>query len=427
MHRSREFQSFAIRLAALLPLVWSLGLSGGLTFADEPASRTGLYHSDPQHLWNRLHGALFVRIGTDGREYGRDRLEPLLWHGTKHLRNGPSHEQAVALLEEFVSGQGEKLIGDPLKRAILQRDLWLVFNWGGDLQRPLATIISRLALAPDQIKDLPDNYAAAIASGEFAKAYDPEQPDKPYLPADLFAADGPWVCLGRPDGPVALEHVREDLGNSFTNSAFLVFLRLPGGRAATLEFAARLRSFAQDVSDKENAGTMPEFPKGTELALVRRALLIDSSREPVASALTESIQLRVYRGGSQSFNEFRLSRSELFSGRAGGLRPLGRDEQDLKTGFRAHAYDAFEAHQPGEPVPQRRLQAIRENCINCHRSPTIISFNSYFNYRGSNTRDGDTSHPVPLAVVSPADALSTGVKWKQSRPDWGALRALLKN
>ena len=193
-----------------------------------------------------------------------------------------------------------------------------------------------------------------------------------------------------------------------------------------LDFLARLRSFAQQVlATAEDAGKLPEFPEGTELALVRRALLIDSSHAPVASAITESVQFRVYRGGLQAFHETRLSRSLLFAGRAGGLRAIGRDERDFKTGFRAHAYDAIEGLRPGEPIPQGRLRPIRDNCITCHRSPSIISFNSYFNFRGSNTRDGDTSHPVPLSEVSLSEALATGVKWKQSRPDWTALRDLL--
>ena len=96
----------------------------------DPASAgPTLYHVDPEHLWNRLHAALFVRVGPDGQAYGRDRLEPLLWVASKHLLEGPSHKQAVAVLEEFVKTNGEKLVKDPLKRAMLQRDLWLVFNW----------------------------------------------------------------------------------------------------------------------------------------------------------------------------------------------------------------------------------------------------------------------------------------------------------
>jgi hypothetical protein len=35
--------------------------------------------------------------------------------------------------------------------------------------------------------------------------------DKSYLPPDLFAADGPCVCVGRSDGPVAPEQYLKKL------------------------------------------------------------------------------------------------------------------------------------------------------------------------------------------------------------------------
>lgn len=67
-----------------------------------------LYHSDPQHLWNRLHEAIFVRVGPDGPAYGRDRLEPLLWPQSKHLLEERSNTQAAAILEEFLNDRGEE-------------------------------------------------------------------------------------------------------------------------------------------------------------------------------------------------------------------------------------------------------------------------------------------------------------------------------
>ena len=267
MHHSRAFRLFAPCLPAGVALACFLTSSGPAEPPAKTAPERSLYHADPEHLWNRLHEALFVRVGPDGRTYGRDRLEPLLWLGSKHLLEEKSHQRAVALLEEFLKNHGEKRVDDPLKRAVLQRDLWLVFNWlEGEhgkhfyepalkreevraardrLRRPLAAVIRRLALAPGQIKHLPDNYAAAVASGAFPTKFDPEHPDKPYLPADLFAADGPWVCVGRTDGPVASEHLRDTGTNKFTNSAFLVFLRLPDGRAAGLDYLKRLRSYDQ--------------------------------------------------------------------------------------------------------------------------------------------------------------------------------------
>jgi hypothetical protein len=483
MYHSHTFRLLVSCFLTGAAVVCLFGSSGPAGLLEKTAPVRSVYHSDPEHLWNRLQAAVFVRVGPDGHVYGQDRLEPLLWPRSKHLLEEQSHKRAVALLEEFLKDKGEKLIEDPLKRAVLQRDLWLVFNWlegnhdGFEepalkpeearaarerLRRPLAAVIGRLALSPDQIKKLPDNYAAAVASGEFPKKYDPEQPDRPYLPPDLFAADGPWVCVGRPDGPVAPEHQRDDGGNNvFTNSAFLVFLRLPAGRAATLDYLKRLRSFDQPlrvaVDETERRldpylpnPKLPPFPVGTEVALVRRALLIASPNTPTATALTESVQLRVYRevpditaqtlraalgGGTaanrqarswQSFQEFRLSRSLLFAGRAGGLRPVGVEERDFKTGFGSHTWDEFESRRyrpPGRSFAEASQERIK-TCFSCHSLPGVSSFNSFFNYR-SNLLDSDNGRPFSLSEMPVSEVAGAAVKWKEGRPNWSALRKLL--
>ena len=468
MHRSREFRSPACRLVAGLSMVWPLLLSARPISADEPVHGKALYHSDPQHLWNRLHDALLVRIGPDGREYGHDRLDPLLWTETVYLLENQSRDRAVALLQEFLIENGEKLVAEPIKRAALQRDLWLIFNWlerdHGDEQRLsdlLASVIGRLALTPEQIQGLPDNYAAAVASGEFATSFDPERPGELYLPADLFAPDGAWVCVGRLDGPVAPQHVRDDSGNNpSTNSVFLVFLRLPGGRGATLNFLNQLRLFDQPFLVKsDDAGNrrhkflanenLPLIPAGTEMALVRRALLIDSSNTPVPSAITESIQLRVYREAPeitaqtldaslvsgtaanrrarqwQSFYEFRMSRQLLFAGRAGGLRAIGGDERDFKTGFRAYDWDPFERRQADGSFPGAYQQPIRQNCFGCHSLPGIMSFNSFSDDWRGGLVSGDMRRPAALSNASVAEAVASGIESKKHRRNWTALRRLL--
>src|SRR5205814_1444366 len=87
-----------------------------------------LYDPNPDHLWNRLHAALLVRTAPSGQQFGQDTVDPILWANTKHLLVGPSHDRAIAVLKEFIDQHGEKLIADPIKRAILQRDLWAVFD-----------------------------------------------------------------------------------------------------------------------------------------------------------------------------------------------------------------------------------------------------------------------------------------------------------
>src|SRR5262249_36332049 len=147
---------------------------------DPKAVSVKLYDDDPAHLWNRLHAALFVRIGGDGKSYGEDEVDPLIWPYSRFLLDGPRHRHVLTLLDEFLTKDGDKLIRDPLKRAVLQRDLWAVFDWLADpytspreesdevtarrraLQVRLAKIIRRLALSAEEIGKLPDNHAAAV-------------------------------------------------------------------------------------------------------------------------------------------------------------------------------------------------------------------------------------------------------------------------
>src|SRR5262249_32662621 len=108
--------SFVI-LASLVPLA---AVIGGAEPAPAPRlidGRFAPYSSDPAHPRNQLPRALFVR---DAREGGRRThlLDPLLYRGGSFLFAGESHTRAIALLDRF------EMLDDPLKRLVLQRDLW---------------------------------------------------------------------------------------------------------------------------------------------------------------------------------------------------------------------------------------------------------------------------------------------------------------
>jgi hypothetical protein len=445
-------RAFLLTVACLLVTA----VPGGADPKQKEPVGTTLYHRDPDHLWNRVHAALLMRVGPDGKTYGEDRLEPLLWAESKNLLEGKTAERAVAVLEAFLKEKGETLIDDPVKRAVLQRDLWLVSSWsaGGRLSAPLAKAIDRLALSPDQTARLPDNYAAAVASKKYADRFDPEKPERSYLPPDLFNPDGPWVCVGRTDGPTAPQHLEESGNNRFTNSVFLLFVKLPGGRDATLDYLRRLAAFdapwALPNADEKSRGAfrflpnpaVPQFPKGTEVALVRRALLLDSARRVVPSPLTESIQLRVMRTDTpvltpalldrlspsspaglrriaeqQAFFDFQLRRADLFTHEAGGLRDVS-GERDFKTGFASHQWDEFgEQRSPastGGPFPQRSqpFENNRASCAVCHQLPGVYGFNSLQDFRAGINRDGDQPKPYPLAAMKVDDVERAAIKWK---------------
>jgi hypothetical protein len=277
---------------------------------------SALYDPNPKHIWNRLLDALLVREDSAGAKYGLDSLDPLLWMNSDHLLAQPSHQRALRVLDEFLQTRAENQIHDPLKRAILQRDLWAVFDWSvlqespsqmprydkekQELQTKLAEVLRRLALTAQEIALLPANYGQAVASGAFPKEYDPDHPERAFLPPDLFDPLGPWVCINGNSyfgQTAAIEHLITFSGRS----RFLVFVRLPAGRGATLEYFRTLWNFPQPWVQSDPSGqphvnpNLPSFPVGTQVALLRQMTLFDNRGNLVDAPITESLQIRVYR------------------------------------------------------------------------------------------------------------------------------------
>lgn len=374
------------------------------------AAGWNIYHPDSQHLWNRLFRQFYRRMANDGQEYGHNTLDPLLWPETTHLLEGDSYQQALSVLDEFLATNGEAFITDPLKRAILQRDLWAVFDWltvqsvdgyavqRRELQQRLAQVIQRLALAQPEILSWPANYEAAITSGAFPPAY--QTPDLGFLPPDLLQPESEWVCLGREGGPIAMTHTEEF--PFFGRSVFLIFIRLPEGRQATLSLLPVLNMEEQP----------PLLPPGTEVALVRQALLIDNKGELTPSPIVESVELRHldYDHIRQGFYEFKLDRARLFGGVAGGLQPV---DEEIPLFF-SHG-DVFQANIASYKVD------IPGICPACHLGAGITeSLLSYSRQR----------FPLPdqqlsiLVETTPVREAETVIAWKQNHRTWQVLEGV---
>ena len=384
-----------------------------------------IYASDPDQIWNRLFRLFYVRHARNGGQYGGDELDPYLWEETKYLLSGPSHEEALKVLDEFLQQHSENLVRDPLRRAVFQRDLLGVYEWLAaqsdergslhpELQKRIGEAIRRLALTANEIGKLPDNYNDAILSHAFPVAYDAANANEPFLPADLFDPTGPWVCLGEEHGrPVASTHLHFFRGRS----VFLVFFQVPGGRSKTLDYLDQLRNIPKGWGPNEERPLFPypeppQFPIGTRMALVRQMVLSDASGHPIATHLTESVQVRVYRaihfdlGGtgahSQDFFEFTLSRERLLSGQAGGLRAIGQGEKEFAF-FLSHGIDPFEE----EEAPERFAGTGLRSCSACHEAAGMHSFLSY-----SRERFGPVDVPPPkLNVSTPSLETATQIQW----------------
>jgi hypothetical protein len=429
-----------------------------------------IYDPDPHQIWNRLFLKLYVREGWDGREYGGDELDPYLPAQTEYLIEEPSHKQAMDLFDEFLSTHAERLITDPLKRAVLQRDLLAVFGWvssryseekapGLELEEKLAQVMRRLALTPQQIRALPDTYSAAVNSHSFPTAYNPAHPEQSFLPSDLFDPNGPWVCLGFPDGyPGARAHANFFDGRS----TFFVFLRLPEGRAATLEYLKKLRDYPKpfvpvaddfymvlpgvgvvrnsDLNHVPNP-SLPQFPAGTQVALVRRMTLIDDRGEPTPTSLVESIQLRVFArisssraewlsnraSQSQDVFEFRLDRPRLFAGEASGLRAISKVDGDFPL-FLTNGMDLFAVEFKPNPGESREtsqtpslLSPILAACDHCHGAPGIYSM-----LAPRTIWSRLTEEKLLFQDSTPAEQIAITAASARKSEEWAKLQALWK-
>lgn len=385
----------------------------------------GLYHTDPEHLWNRLHRHLHVRTTPDGQEFGVDEVDPLLWRETRHLLTGPSHARALALLDEFLVTNADRFITDPVKRAVLQHDLWAIFDWAIDPSRPeiegryalsvrLARVMRRLALTRDQIEALPDTYRAAVGSGAAS-------------PPDLFDT-ATWIAVGGIE-PIARQHAAER-----SRSSFSLHWSLPGGAGETLAYLRELWDAPQpyvldEIFAHQNDGEaratvnprLPPIPDRTRMALVRRMLLIDQTGAIVPSMLVESVQLRDF-GGGQPFSESKLSRQRLFAGQAGGLVRVHAGDRSFIT-FSSHGSDVFESSEVAADRIRAQQRVTLDGCHSCHNRRPGPAIGSVLSIRRL---------LKPQALVDPRHERwwrwftqpGVAATAKAKRYDWGVLRGV---
>jgi hypothetical protein len=402
-----------------------------------------LFDPNPEHPWNRLREFFFVRKADDGRPYNREELEAPCQALSRYLVEGPTHERAIALLDDFLHRGSDQLIRDPLKRAVLQRDLWAVFgttagtgnlHWWeidnqmmkagiedtGDeefgrkparreLQRRLVAIMRKVALSADEIAGLPDNLQEAVKIGSFPAAYDSAHFDHAFLPRDLWQPDGPWLLVGnslRSDGLGAPAHVQ------FTNgrSLFLVLLRVSESREAAKAYLAKL-----------NSSKLDEFPEGAHLALIRRMLLIDKSGDIRVSPVTEEVQFRVFReapserGELFDSYELLLDRTNLFAGR-GGLRAVGDDETSCYDISAFHGGSPTGTADLLESKPHGRAPVVMDCCITCHRF--------HGGHRMAASAFASDRRAIDLQPTTLDKQEQSALKWLKKTYSWGLLQGM---
>lgn len=280
--------------------------------------------SDP---YDALYDLIMIRQAKDGTFYGADSAFPLAYRDSRYLFADQKTGAFLKALDSFTALSNEEIADyGPVKRALLQRHLWTVFDWttirqspwwkvepeGIDsnrvaIQKRIASLIRRLALSKNEILALPDTLAATVASGRFPEEHNPEDHLAPFLPPGLGESRGAWIYIQRVGATItAKSHTDEAYGRS----AFHVYMQLPEGRDQTLQYLKRLEDYRElwvtEKTNEEhlttpngglhNAGVYvnpetPQFPAGTRFALVEQALLISDRGELVASPIAVGVQL----------------------------------------------------------------------------------------------------------------------------------------
>jgi hypothetical protein len=428
-----------------------------LKAGDAPDANT-IYDSDTNHLWNRLNETLFERTAQDGKKFGLDELDILYWGRTTNLLAGVSHHQAISVLDEFINTHGEKLVQDPLKKALLQRDLWELFDWSTgyasspnerlarrELQSRLAIVIRRLGLTTNEIAALPDNYARTGKNSA------------PHLPTGLNQTNGDWLSVSDQNDILTVPtHVASFRGHS----TFQVLVRFPKGRQSAIAYLDQLRRFEHVWIYVTNALAttnephesmslnphLPQFPTNTDWALVRRMCVIDADGNIQPTTVMESVQMRRYCGiGNPTFEivtnmngsldsariplvrfyEFQMNRRQNCQ-----LRELGQSENDFNfvhfmgMGFDPFQYTSRNASNEVEVLDSASLQTVTlDTCTQCHRGPGLFSVNSYTRFLSffSETPQQSPANLTPLDFHR--EVLET-IDWKQRQFDWGLLQGL---
>ncbi len=406
---------------------------------------------------------------------GGDTKSFLAWPRTRYFSEPGTFARGRKLLEEFITTHGERLIDDPLKRAFLQRDLWAVFDhlagqniarygdgdiirrgalnkdvYGhesdevpfddpqamqrrGILCRKLAVIIQRLALPQAVIKALPDSYAAAIRSGNFASRHDFDCQSN-YLPAGLLTSPDEWVEIDT--SSESLPHHKQEGQIDYVarsirgRSYYRIFWRFPDGRKAVEEYLKYIREEGVDWEKTARQGHVAlkpdvrQIPVGTEAAIVQFMIVLDDRLVPVPTRVVESVRVSVFKNVDGTPDPETNTGLGLIGRVYGVQRRLLFD--NLKQGGLARAPD----NAPTYLVLLSgykdwgfwgRQQSVAQSCMHCHMhwkwKTGVFSLNSIFSFAPNGGMPGIVI-PMGFGDIETYPRPQRIARWKQRQEDY---------
>ena len=403
----RVWLSFLVILVSLFNGVHAedhMGLVGTALNSDAPLP---LYDADPNHLWNRLFSCLYIRprsIPANGEHpetiqfEGGDVIEFLAWGQTEYWSSVAVFQKLDPMLDEFLDQTRSPRVHDPLKRIVLQHDLWAAHDHLIDLNnrrvgdlptrqrrdtlcRKFARCIQHLAISASEIEQLPNTYAQAVRSGDFVPEHRNDTKVN-YLPHGLLDHPDEWVEID-----VYFPNMHEDIMDRFISlharsfmgrSHYRIFYRFPEGRKQVVAYLKELEESAIDWKTAAQFGFLqlsqaaPPIPVGTEVLLLQKMIVLNDELQPVPTNVVESVQLRVYlnvdgtdtpatnTGVGMNVLDYRMKRRLLFDGlKSGGLEREPEGEPQFRVAIDGSKPTAPDWGFAGKSV-------LFQQCADCH-------------------------------------------------------------
>src|ERR1700722_921924 len=401
-----------------------------------------IFSSDPNDAWNRIFYYLFSRRietrlsdlypegapfvdGISTRLFERDEIgdraiDPLYPSnfadtGRYLVLTDPTYANFKKALQDALDDNGKR---SPEARALMQSDLWGAHDILsvpllradekdlGELRLTAVDLISRLikkiALTPEEIKSLPDNYSAAVREHSFP---------------NVLAKGSGWVEV-----LWFYPRAHDDVAG-FRRTA-RVFLKLKQPRGD-------VQHFLDGMPDREESDPISGLDG---VALLTQLLLIDSKGKLEPTSLTSEVQVRLFETATKdsirpndgtlkmmdgTFERARLQVCEisrtlfLLDPASGGLVP----EDDNSPAYAGH-YTFAE----GEPVEQGVTAPVqvtlRARCAFCH-SDGLTQLMTFAIVRAPH------SHPPPVKQLSANEheTARLAIAEKEKRRDYQALLA----
>jgi hypothetical protein len=374
----------------------------------------------PFHAFDSFPGYLNLQVSShsiERNETGDRAIDPLypsffVDAGVRVVLSGPAYDGLRQALQDATTETPPR---PPLARAIMQNDLWSAYdilsrnrspreNGPPDLaghldqlQQLLAKLMRKLALTPEEILALPDNYTAAKSRNS--------------LP-DLFGKDSGWH---------EVQWFRQRMHDESVDDrrAVRIFLKPARPPRNVRKFLNQLPRVQGSAADQLEA-----------VALVTQALVVDSRGNPQPTSLTTEVQIRRFRSLDEkplSRNEiavYEISREQLLKDPlSGGLVPEPEDSPAYApaAGNDYSFTSLLSTHQDwGPPV----LIHLRTRCVYCHGGDDLKYIMTFGIARAPHehvptVRELDRQHHEAADQV--AQRKIQAATWKALLKDWDAV------